>query len=77
MQSTVTLFPLTNYSFGTKDPATSDPTLEPSAFERLKKLQEDYSSLGMRQTLEALLLVHDHGHPHILMLQTGSNYFKL
>jgi cleavage and polyadenylation specificity factor subunit 5 len=31
----------------------------------------------MRQTVEGVLVVHDHGHPHILMLQIANAFFKL
>uniref|UniRef100_D8QCH0 Cleavage and polyadenylation specificity factor subunit 5 n=1 Tax=Schizophyllum commune (strain H4-8 / FGSC 9210) TaxID=578458 RepID=D8QCH0_SCHCM len=31
----------------------------------------------MRRTDEGVLVVHDHGHPHILMLQTANAFFKL
>jgi cleavage and polyadenylation specificity factor subunit 5 len=32
---------------------------------------------GMRRSVDAVLLVHNHGHPHILLLQNGASYFKL
>jgi cleavage and polyadenylation specificity factor subunit 5 len=31
----------------------------------------------MRRTVEGVLVVHDHGHPHILMLQIANAFFKL
>lgn len=31
----------------------------------------------MRHTVEGVLVVHDHGHPHILMLQIANAFFKL
>lgn len=32
----------------------------------------------MRKSVEAVLLVHDHGHPHVLLLQlANSTFFKL
>jgi len=31
----------------------------------------------MRRTCEGILVVHDHGHPHILMLQIANAFFKL
>lgn len=31
----------------------------------------------MRRSVEGVLLVHDHGHPHVLMLQLAPSYFKL
>jgi hypothetical protein len=31
----------------------------------------------MRRTVEGILVVHDHGHPHILMIQIANAFFKL
>lgn len=27
--------------------------------------------------MEAVLVVHEHGHPHVLVLQMGASFFKL
>ena len=31
----------------------------------------------MRKTVEGCLLVHEHGHPHLLVLQVANTFFKL
>lgn len=31
----------------------------------------------MRRTVEGLLIVHEHGHPHVLLLQVANSFFKL
>ncbi len=31
----------------------------------------------MRRSVEGVLLVQEHGHPHVLMLQLGVNHFQL
>ena len=31
----------------------------------------------MRRTVEGIMVVHEHGHPHILMLQIANAFFKL
>ena len=32
----------------------------------------------MRRTVDGVILVHDHGHPHVLLLQLGNGaFFKL
>ena len=31
----------------------------------------------MRRTVEAVIVVHEHNLPHLLLLQQGTNYFKL
>lgn len=44
---------------------------------RLARLENDYSNHGMRRTAEALLICHEHNHPHVLMLQIANAFFKL
>lgn len=36
-----------------------------------------YALEGIRRSVDAVLLVHAHNHPHILLLQLGSTFFKL
>lgn len=31
----------------------------------------------MRRSVEGILIVQEHNHPHVLMLQLGVNFFKL
>jgi cleavage and polyadenylation specificity factor subunit 5 len=44
---------------------------------RLNRLQEHYEKYGMRRSCEAILVVHEHNHPHVLMLQIANAFFKL
>lgn len=55
----------------------SQPEEDPSVSARLQRLQNNYEDYGMRRTVEGVLVVHDHGHPHILMLQIANAFFKL
>jgi cleavage and polyadenylation specificity factor subunit 5 len=71
---TIRLYPLSNYTFGTKD---GQPEEDPSVLARLKRLEEHYQEHGMRRTSEAILVCHEHNHPHILMLQIANAFFKL
>ncbi|KAL9083864.1 MAG: hypothetical protein Q9159_005540, partial [Coniocarpon cinnabarinum] len=71
---TLRLYPLSNYTFGTKD---QQPEEDPSVLARLKRLEEHYENHGMRRTCEAILVCHEHNHPHILMLQIANAFFKL
>ncbi|CAA9962873.1 hypothetical protein CFE70_006301 [Pyrenophora teres f. teres 0-1] len=71
---TIRLFPLSNYTFGTKD---GQPEEDPSVLARLKRLEEHYAEHGMRRTCEGILVCHEHNHPHILMLQIANAFFKL
>lgn len=73
-KETVRLYPLSNYTFGTKE---AQPEEDPSVSARLQRLQDHYTQYGMRRTCEAILVCHEHGHPHILMLQIANAFFKL
>lgn len=70
----VTLYPLSNYTFGVKE---TQPEEDPSVIARLKRLEEHYNDHGMRRTCEGILVCHEHNHPHILMLQIANAFFKL
>ncbi|TFY68780.1 hypothetical protein EVG20_g3420 [Dentipellis fragilis] len=67
-------YPLSNFTFSTKE---AQPEEDPSVSARLQRLQNNYEDFGMRRTVEGILVVHDHGHPHILMLQIANAFFKL
>jgi cleavage and polyadenylation specificity factor subunit 5 len=71
---TIRLYPLSNYTFGTKE---TQPEEDPSVLARLKRLEEHYVEHGMRRTCEGILVCHEHNHPHILMLQIANAFFKL
>jgi len=70
----INLFPLTNYTFGTKDPFYEKDASVPQRFQRMR---EEYDKLGIRRSVEGVLLVHEHGLPHVLLLQLGTTFFKL
>ena len=74
MSTTINLYPLSNFTFSTKE---AQPEEDPSVSARLQRLQNNYEDFGMRRTVEGILIVHDHGHPHILMLQIANAFFKL
>ncbi|KAF6025894.1 hypothetical protein EB796_015796 [Bugula neritina] len=67
-------YPLTNYTFGTKEALVEKDLSVPARFQRLR---DEFQELGMRRTAEAVLIVHEHGLPHILLLQLGTSFFKL
>lgn len=71
----INLYPLSNYTFGTKEPMyEKDRTVEA----RFSRMREDFEKLGMRKSVEGVLLVHEHNLPHVLLLQLGekSTLFK-
>ncbi|KAH7701311.1 cleavage and polyadenylation specificity factor subunit 5 [Aphelenchoides avenae] len=71
---TVNLYPLTNYTFGTKEPQSERDHSVQARFQRMK---DEYEKIGMRRSVEGVLLVHEHSLPHVLLLQIGSTFFKL
>jgi len=48
-----------------------------SVQKRFIRMREEFAKWGMRRTVEGVLIVHEHGLPHLLLLQLGSNFFKL
>ncbi|KAK8732674.1 hypothetical protein OTU49_006873 [Cherax quadricarinatus] len=68
------MYPLTNYTFGTKEPLFEK---DPSVPARFQRMRDEFDKIGMRRSVEAVLLVHEHGLPHVLLLQLGTTFFKL
>ena len=67
-------YPLTNYTFGTKDALYEKDASVPARFNRMR---DEFEKLGMRRSVEGVLIVHEHGLPHVLLLQLGTTFFKL
>ena len=38
---------------------------------RFTRMRDDFAKHGIRRSVEAVLLVHEHGLPHVLLLQLG------
>jgi len=70
----ICLYPLNNYTFGTKENLYERDSSVPARFARMR---DEFDKLGMRRSVEAVLLVHEHNLPHILLLQLGTTFFKL
>uniref|UniRef100_A0A915D211 Cleavage and polyadenylation specificity factor subunit 5 n=1 Tax=Ditylenchus dipsaci TaxID=166011 RepID=A0A915D211_9BILA len=68
------LYPLSNYTFGTKD---AQMELDKSVPARFQRMRAEFEQRGMRRTVEGVLIVHEHSIPHILLLQVGASFFKL
>eukprot|EP01120_Amphizonella_sp_Union-15-10_P009557 TRINITY_DN3645_c0_g1_i5.p1 TRINITY_DN3645_c0_g1~~TRINITY_DN3645_c0_g1_i5.p1 ORF type:complete len:223 (+),score=34.96 TRINITY_DN3645_c0_g1_i5:71-739(+) len=71
---TLNLYHIDKYTFGIKEPQLEK---DASVKARLERMQEKYRQEGLRRTVEGVLLVHQHGHPHVLLLQIGNTFFKL
>ena len=63
---TVNLYPMSNYGMQGK---ASQYERDISVPNRLLRLKEEYAKFGMRRSVEAVLLVHEHGMPQVLLLQ--------
>jgi len=75
MASTLNLYNLeSNYTFGIKEPLMEKDT---SVADRLARMKQNYENEGMRRSVEGVMLVHQHNHPHVLLLQIGGTFFKL
>jgi cleavage and polyadenylation specificity factor subunit 5 len=70
----VNLYNLANFTFGIKEPLMEKDT---SVAQRLARHKDNYERRGVRRTVEAVLVVHHHNHPHVLLLQIGNTFFKL
>jgi len=70
---TVTLYHLDNYTFGIKEAQLEK---DASVAARLTRMKEMYELEGMRRTVDGIMLVHQHRHPHVLLLQIGNTFFK-
>uniref|UniRef100_A0A2K6GU22 Cleavage and polyadenylation specificity factor subunit 5 n=1 Tax=Propithecus coquereli TaxID=379532 RepID=A0A2K6GU22_PROCO len=66
LERTVNLYPLTNCPFG-----------DSSVAARFQCMREEYDKIGMRRTVEGVLIVHEHQLPHVLLLQLGTTFFAL
>ena len=44
---------------------------------RFQCMREEFDKIGMRRTVEGVLIVHEHRLPHVLLLQLGTTFFKL
>ena len=75
MSNIINLYNLeSNYTFGIKDALLEKDT---SVSARLQRMKTNYEQEGMRRSVEGIMLVHQHNHPHVLLLQIGGTFFKL
>ncbi|XP_040112709.1 cleavage and polyadenylation specificity factor subunit 5-like [Oryx dammah] len=74
LERTINLYPLTNSLFGTKELLYEKDSSVAARFQRMRK---EFDKIGIRRAVEPALIVHEHGLPHVLLLQLGttsSNY---
>ncbi|CAB1323249.1 unnamed protein product [Coregonus sp. 'balchen'] len=68
LERTINLYPLTNYTFGTKEPLYEKDSSVGARFERMR---EEFEKIGIRRAVEGVLIVHEHRLPHVLLLHPG------
>ncbi|GIL72670.1 hypothetical protein Vretimale_4370 [Volvox reticuliferus] len=73
-QPVFNVYPVGNYSFGTKAPKLEKDS---NVNDRLARLKSNYEKGGMRRSVEAILLVQEHNHPHLLLFQLAQSFFRL
>lgn len=64
------LYDISNYTFGKKNTVTkSKAMLDVTNPQLVKSLSRRYNERGMRRSVGAVILVHSHNFPHVLLLQ--------
>lgn len=68
--SSMDIYDLSNYTFGKKNEETKSKAMKQFSKEQMADaLRKNYSEKGMRRSVGAVILVHSHNFPHILLLQ--------
>ena len=62
------MHPVGAYSFGVKQ---ARPEKDATVAEAMLRHKAKYEKEGLRRHVEAILLVNQHNHPHVLLLQSG------
>lgn len=70
----VTLYPMSCIKKRTKGKQFER---ERTVADRFARYERQYYEEGIRRTIDAIVLVHDHGHPHVLMLHIDHKFWKL
>jgi cleavage and polyadenylation specificity factor subunit 5 len=53
LNRTINLYPLTNYTFGTKEPLFEK---DPSVPARFQRMRDEFEKIGMRRSVEGILI---------------------
>ncbi|CAD7678042.1 unnamed protein product [Nyctereutes procyonoides] len=70
---TINLYPLTNYTFGTEEPLYEKDS---SVAARFQRMREEFDKIGMRRTVEGVLIVHEHRLPRVTAT-TVNNFLQI
>eukprot|EP00042_Codosiga_hollandica_P032364 m.206141 g.206141 ORF g.206141 m.206141 type:complete len:206 (-) comp53886_c0_seq3:94-711(-) len=72
---TVAVYPRKHYTFLHTKPLFDDGARGEN--DRMASLKQDFELSGPRQSIALVLVVLEHGHPHICMIHVRDNYSKL
>jgi cleavage and polyadenylation specificity factor subunit 5 len=65
------MYPLSSYAFGSKAAREEKGTELGAQGQPVRELREaQYEQEGMRRSVQGVLIVCEHGHPHVLLLQS-------
>lgn len=68
--SSMDIYDLANYTFGKKDVESKARVVQQvSVSEMAQALEKNFKERGMRRSVGAVILVHNHNFPHVLLLQ--------
>ncbi|KAL1405790.1 hypothetical protein Q8F55_007466 [Vanrija albida] len=70
----IDIYPVQNYMMQS---TSMQPEEDSSVADRMHRLQDQYEETGMRRSVDAVIVCHDHGFPCILTLQVANDFFKL
>mmetsp|Transcript_50588 Transcript_50588/g.130426 ORF Transcript_50588/g.130426 Transcript_50588/m.130426 type:complete len:222 (+) Transcript_50588:156-821(+) len=68
------VYPIANYQFGKKERKLEK---DRNVQERMNRMREKYPTQGMKRSAHGILVVHDHGHPHVLLIRIANTFYKL
>ncbi|KAK8854608.1 hypothetical protein IAR55_003347 [Kwoniella newhampshirensis] len=67
-------YPLGGYTFIERE---AQPEEDNSVTARIKRLEQQFGETGVRRSVEAIMIVNNHGFPHVLVLQVANAFYKL
>ena len=72
-QKTIFLSKLESFTFGEKDVAKDEDKVGSD----LERLEGKFIISGQRRSIKAVVLVHNHSHPHVLLLKKSNDKWDL
>ncbi|RXK42276.1 cleavage and polyadenylation specificity factor subunit 5 [Tremella mesenterica] len=67
-------YPMQNYTLIEREAQAEEDS---SVSARMQRLEKQYAETGMRRSVEGVMVVMEHGFPHVLVLQVANGFYKL